>query len=217
MFHSDILARTGRSCSHLKCRGITSVIKELYFPEYRFTYSDGGVIGAPPKKKDTISGMARGRLVDRQVELWIRGGKVNRKKFHPFSRAFIALTERLCLKPVGAQVVVRDESCNIATLVDAVFLDPKGRVVLVELKTGFEGYNETSTGLMHGAFSYMTNCPANQHQVQLAFTQMMFQRTFPEFGTVTALVVRMTSAGAHVRAIGSREKTAVRLAQKSMR
>jgi hypothetical protein len=132
--------------------------------------------------------------------------------FHPFSRAFIALTERLRLTPVATQVVVRDERCNIATLVDAIFLNPKGRVVVVELKTGFEGYNDVSTGRMHAEFAHLTNAPANQHKVQLAFTHAMFERTFPEFGSTDALLIRMTSDGAHVRSLIERDSAAARRA-----
>jgi hypothetical protein len=58
--------------------------------------------------------------------------------------------------------------------VDAVFVNSKGNTVVVELKTGFEGYNETSTGKMRGVFSNLTDCLANQHKVQLALTSAMF-------------------------------------------
>ena len=120
---------------------------------------------------------------------------------HPLARAFVALTHRLRLVPVGAQVVVRDEQCDLATLVDGVFVNERGRVVLVELKCGFEGYNDTSNGRMRHPFRAFTNAPKNQHQIQLAFTRCMFERTFPEFGRVDARIVRMTERGAHVTTI----------------
>ena len=215
MFHKEILSRTGCSSRHLKGRGLTAVIKKNFFPDYVFVSggayippTEGGV-GWKKKKKKGANGMARGRLVDNQVRLWIQGKPRNEKKFHLFSRAFIELTKMLKLTPVGAQVVVREESCNLATLVDAVFVNSKGKTVVVELKTGFEGYNETSTGKMRGVFSYLTDCPANQHKVQLALTSAMFEKTFPELGKVEALVIRMTSKGAHVRGLSDQvSKTA---------
>jgi hypothetical protein len=195
-----------------------------------------GKVGAVTKK-GRGGGMARGRQVDNEVQRWIQGiaqgdaqgtapfkprqgvrasigskGVKGAQPLHPFSRAFIALTERLRLTPVSTQVVVRDERCNIATLVDAVFLNTKGRVVLVELKTGFEGYNDVSTGRMRGEFSHLSNAPANQHKVQLAFTHAMFEMTFPEFGSADALLIRMTSEGAHVRSLLERDSSAARRA-----
>lgn len=158
-------------------------------------------------------------MVDLEVRRWIQKElsedekqpsqpprAVNPKKklpkgMHPFSRGFIALTKRLRLRPIGAQVVVRCERCNIATMVDGVFLNARGRVVLVELKCGFEGYVDRSTGNMRGVFASFSDAPKNQHQIQLAFTRCMFERTFPELGTVDGIVVRMTETGAHVRSV----------------
>jgi hypothetical protein len=111
--------------------------------------------------------------------------------------------QRLELRPLGAQVVVRCEHADLATLVDCVFLNAQNSIVLVELKCGFEGYVDRANADMRGDFKSLTNAPKNQHQIQLAFTSCMFERTFPEFGRVDALVVRMTDTGAHVRSVDS--------------
>jgi hypothetical protein len=162
--------------------------------------------------------MARGRLVDNEVQDWIRRqlppaeiaitakkrskvvpppAKTNSER-HVFSRAFITLMHKLKLRPIGAQVVCRCAICDIATLIDAVFIDKNNCVVLVELKCGFEGYIDEFTGNMQGVFKSLTNAPKNQHQIQVAFSRCMFERTFPELGAIDALVVRMTTSGAHV-------------------
>lgn len=198
--HKEILSRTGCSTRHLRGRGLTNVIRETYYPDYTFEKGGGG--GLPPSKKGGgKGGMARGRLVDDQVRRWIQGKmkKSYLKKCHPFARAFVELIENvLKLSPVGAQVVVRDEESNLATLADGVFVDRQGRTVVLELKTGFENYNDKATGKMKGVYSFLSNCPGNQHRVQLALTVEMFEKTFPELGAVIPLLVRMTSAGAHV-------------------
>jgi hypothetical protein len=221
-FHKAILSSTGRSTRCLRGRGITAVIREKYYPTYEFRRGSGGLVGDTPgqpgaaKKKGKGGGMARGRLVDSEIQRWVEGtmpkGPKALKNLHPFSRAFIALTQRLHLTPVASQVVVRDERCNIATLVDFVFLNAKARTVVIELKCGFEGYNEVSTGRMQGEFSYLTNSPANQHRVQLALTHSMFETTFPELGVADGLLIRMTTKGAHVRSLDKREKLAARKA-----
>jgi hypothetical protein len=217
-FHRGVVSRTGRSTKCLRGRGITAVIKTKFFPDYVFRGAANGLGKTHNKKRGKGAGMARGRQVDTEIQHWMargfakQGDKGRAPPLHPFSRAFIALVTRLRLTPVATQVVCRDESCNIATLVDAVFLNAQGRIVVVELKTGFEGYNDASNGRMRGEFRHLTNAPANQHKVQLAFTQIMFERTFPEFKQVDALLIRITSGGAHVRSLGRRELAAARAA-----
>ena len=215
-FHRGIVSRTGRSTKCLRGRGITGVIKDKYFPKYKYRGpTDGRDRSHAPgaaKKRGKAGGMARGRLVDNEVQRWMEKGLAPSPSLHPFSRGFIALVTRLRLTPVATQVVCRDESCNIATLVDAVFLNAQGRIVVVELKTGFDGYNDSSNGRMREDFKHLSNSPHNQHKVQLAFTQVMFEKTFPEFGVTDALLIRMTGDGAHVRSLGSREAHAARLA-----
>ena len=103
-------------------------------------------------------------------------------------------------------MVVRDEESDVATLADGVFVDKEGSTVVLELKTGFENYNDRSTGNMKGDFSFLTNCPGNQHRVQLALTAEMFEKTFPELGAVKTILVRMTSKGAHVVKLRSNSK-----------
>ena len=213
--YAAIIKRTGNSAGHMSGRGITAVIKSNYYPDYVFTKGPPfeTAVNASGKK-----GRSRGLMVDHQVQKWIKGQGAAPHElrgmfedqgaqpltFHPFARAFIELTQKLELTPIGTQVVVQDERCNVATLVDAVFLNAKGRVVLVELKTGFEGYNDTSNGDMKTDFAYLTNAPANQHQIQLAFTRCMFEETFQELGEVHAVIVRMTDSGAHVQPLDHR-------------
>jgi len=228
-FHKEILSRTGRSTRCLQGRGLTAVMKDKFFPNYSYRHASGGPVvdstGKPgaAKKKGRDGGLARGRQVDTEIQHWVTAGGGARKKsskrtvvpaLHPFSRAFIALTQRLRLTPVATQVVVRDENCNLATLVDVVFLNTDGRIVVVELKTGFEGYNHVSSGQMRAEFAHHTNAPANQHKVQLAFTHAMFEKTFPEFGSADGLLIRMTTEGAHVRSLTERDKLAARRAMR---
>jgi len=225
MQHLDyisIIKKTGSAAGHMRGRGLTDVIKSGYYPNYVFSIAVKGSARDPGIKppfgvQGEKKGRWRGNLVDHQVQAWIKGALKDatpstpeRKaacldaSLHQFSRAFIELTQRLELTPIGTQVVVQNEQCNIATLVDAVFLNTQGHIVLVELKTGFDGYNDASNGDMNADFAFLSNAPANQHQIQLAFTQCMFESTFKEFGEVHAVVIRMTDSGAHVTPLDRR-------------
>ena len=207
---AEILRRTGSSPGCLQCRGLTAVLKDRYYSDYQY---QGGAMALGTEK----TGWSRGRVVDNEVHDWIKNRtnfksksksngikrKLTKKweDMHSFSRAFIELTRRLKLTPVGTQVVVRSKDCDLATLIDAVFLNEHNNIVLVELKCGFNGYIDTASGLMSAPFSRFKDSPKYQHQLQLGFTKQMFHKTFPEFNKVDAMVVRMTESGAYVNKI----------------
>ena len=225
--YAEILRRTGSSPMNLRHRGLTVVLKDRFYFDYKFqgrTTGGGGGESGPGRGRANgkNGGMSRGRVVDHQVKAWIKRAlsrEQKRKnpeatkkhdKLHAFSRAFIELTRRMRLRPIGTQVVVRNDACDLATLVDAVFLDERNKVVLVELKCGFEGYLDKANARMKPPFVDVPNSPRYQHQLQLCFTRHMFRRTFPEFGQVNALIVRMTETGAHVTPIDQRIETKVK-------
>lgn len=220
---AEILKRTGSSPGHLKCRGLTAVLKERYYFDYVYK---GGALAPRADLKCKKTGFVRGSLVDNEVQLWIKkytkskietrphnAVKVTKKNWndmHSFSRAFIELMRRMKLKPVGTQVVVRSKACDLATLIDGVFLNEDNKIVLVELKCGFNGYVDKSNGNMKGPFSCLKNSPKFQHQLQLCFTKLMFHETFPEFKQVDAMIVRMTESGAYVHKIEKKIEDIVR-------
>lgn len=227
--YAEILRRTGCSPGHLRHRGLTDVLKERFYFDYKFNGRTSGG-GGPRQRLKNGGGMARGRVVDHEVQLWIKNAvdpdgekqkKANPMKqkkketLHAFSRAFIELMRRMRMRPIGTQVIVRDASCDLATLVDAVFLNERNKIVLVELKCGFEGYNDTSNALLKKPFLDVPNSPRYQHQLQLSFTRQMFHGTFPELGNVDAMLVRMTHSGAHVTPVDSKiEKVVKKIMQK---
>ena len=101
--------------------------------------------------------------------------------------------------PVEAQVTVGHPSASIATAIDAVVLEPDGRRVLLENKTGKTSYIFDHTGnMMTAPFNKMTDCVHNQHVLQLAFGYWMYKHNNPTHVISALCIVYLTPEGAGV-------------------
>ena len=105
------------------------------------------------------------------------------KDVMPQTRAFWKALDALKLRPVDTQVAVEHQhkGRHYATAVDVVCINKAGEYILVECKSGFTGYYKCCTAKMMSApLQCQTDSLANQHQIQLAATKEMYQRTFPD-------------------------------------
>jgi hypothetical protein len=126
------------------------------------------------------------------------------KWIHPYTLAALRTLRENKLEPLASQVVVADAEQKVATAVDIVCrrmgttLETKRpTLIVVELKCGFDNYNRASCGQMGPPFADMSDTPEHQHQIQLAFTQLFFQKTFARV-KVLALLMRVHSKGVNM-------------------
>ena len=69
----------------------------------------------------------------------------------------------------------------------------------LELKTGFETYYKHSSGKMKSPFQKQSNCPYNQHQLQLAATTAMYRMTTHKDHSLSqSIIMRFHSNGIEV-------------------
>ncbi len=102
-------------------------------------------------------------------------------------------------KPVLTQAPVRHDTLRIGTMVDVVCRDSQGRYKLLELKTGFEQYYDTSSGhKLSGPFEQHSDCPRNQHQLQLAATEHMYKMTHKDQLLAPSVILRFHSSGVEI-------------------
>lgn len=116
------------------------------------------------------------------------------------------------LSPVACQVVVGCTTLGRGTLIDMVCRDALGRFVVVELKSGFSTYYYKWTGnFMATPFESQTDCPFNQHQLQLLIGTELYRRSFwpnepfpvsppdaqSKLGTPVLIRIRVGEDGSH--------------------
>ncbi len=110
------------------------------------------------------------------------------------TRAFWKAMDTLKLRPVATQVPVMHsyKGQRYATAVDVVCMNKQGDHILVECKSGFTGYYTNCTkNMMCAPLDALTDCLANQHQIQLAATKEMYQKTFPDQTLGECLIIHI--------------------------
>ncbi len=111
-----------------------------------------------------------------------------RDKLHKYTRSLFVLLEENNLRPHASQVHVGSKSLNIATAIDLLCIDttrPRSLVV-VEIKTGYNGYLLKSTRKMKSPFDQVDNHPLNQHRLQAAVTELLFRKAYTGVGRFNA-------------------------------
>lgn len=107
-----------------------------------------------------------------------------RRNIHSFTQKIVWFLYRTRLEPWRAQYAVGNNYLKLATAVDLLcrYINPvtqrpigNGDVV-IEIKTGYASYYRSHTRFhLRPPFDTQTDCPKNQHQIQLAVTVWLYQ------------------------------------------
>jgi hypothetical protein len=66
----------------------------------------------------------------------------------------------------------------VGTSIDMICLNPEGRLILLEFKTGYKDYFENADGFMHGCLKSLRNTPQNQATLQLTTSALILQKKY---------------------------------------
>ena len=162
-----------------KCMpGITKTLQKIFFPSYKYRKATNG-----PKleaKKSTVTRTARkakryGSHVDQQVTT-----TVFKSNDLPETRKVKKFMQHRKWVVIQSQFPLADEELGLCTCADVLVYSPETKkYTIVELKTGYETYRFRYCKKMRGVLSALTDCPFNQHMLQLFTTWLLFKRSFP--------------------------------------
>lgn len=118
---------------------------------------------------------------------------------HPFTPRVLHYLWKQQYLPVRAQVAVGSLSAGVATAVDQVWRSASADdtthspgVVLIELKCyGQRLYRESGGRQLRPPFADIANSMYWHHQLQLAMTVFLFEKTFPSIPVQQAFVLRI--------------------------
>jgi hypothetical protein len=117
---------------------------------------------------------------------------------HPLVWKFLFFMDKTGFLPVAAQIGVVDHDTGVGTMCDQVWQHRNsGFLVLVELKKWESVNYEVATGRMQPPYHRALNHHRNQHQLQLAYSLHMLEKTF-RFRMRAAYVVRLHAFGVEV-------------------
>lgn len=128
----------------------------------------------------TCVGQARGRIVHREIEYYIKyGQQAFRKRYrdpHNQTTSIIHELTRLGLRPVSSELGIYHPELCIGTDIDIVCMDsaapdPDNNLVFVEIKTGSSTNVTRFNAQMPAPFEEVTNCRMNQALIQVGFAK----------------------------------------------
>ena len=147
-------------------------------------------------------------IEDRRDEISEADQKEMNKKQSTATTLIWQTLYRLKLLPVDTQIKVGCQSLRLGTAVDLRCIDPDGKYVLVEIKTGFTNYYHKHTKYpLQVIEPSQTDTPCHQFQLQLALTYELYRRTFPSHPISNALVLRVDGFGVELTPMQNWVKT----------
>lgn len=176
-------------------RGVTTVIKQLFAPSYKFNKLQMKHVCEKGLRKRHAK--RRGVLVDDIIGKWVSGYHVKCRIQEP--RMLIKHFELMKWLPVSSQLVVACQEARLATKVDIVLYDsPNDILRIVEVKTGYH-YRRCSTrdGILRHVRPTVNNSPLHQHQLQALIGKWLFLKTYPQWVNkhVESVVVYVSNDG----------------------
>jgi hypothetical protein len=178
-------------CSHPKCsaywdtqnkvivlkpngsyaRGLIATLNSYFYPEFL------------PHRKGKPRGYSNGKqigiLIDSQLSAWV-DKKQYPKKPHEYFTAIVKELEYKQWIPIRTQKAVGCNSLRLGTMVDIECKNQQGQIILLEIKTGFEGYFDNRTDAkMEQPFEKIPTCYHYIHLLQLWFTTWLYKHNSP--------------------------------------
>jgi len=151
-------------------------------------------------------GMDLGSVVHEEIEDYINMKAVDFRKKHPEINAYTAkvlikLREQH-LRPVSAELPIFDEKLRTATAIDMVCLNTKnGHPVLVELKTGYEGYFRLEYGKpLKRPLENFDCMPLNQARLQILFSRLIIKYRY-QIGNICSIVMHVHRTGVDIYSV----------------
>jgi len=134
---------------------------------------------------DGLSAVERGRRVDEDIRAWASTGSMPADA-HAYARRFARACNKWKLEPVGSQGICGIPKARVATQYDVLLKTPRGKLVLVEVKTGSsaDAFRAAPTAVAIPAerrwCGEAASLPQNQLTyacLQLLLTGLLFYRT----------------------------------------
>jgi hypothetical protein len=202
-----------------RCHGVIPTMRRMFYPltpQFHTTPTQAATTlsgavsanlsGSVETKTSALHGRDLGIAVDQQLA-WAVDTMTRRRltvaqflaksatgtPLHSYTVRVLRCIDTLKWQPVACQVSVACAATGVATCVDMVCYNRRrGAYVVLEIKTGYSnGYDKGTRKLVH-PFAAECDSPANQHQLQLLATLILFRRTFPSLAkTCGAALLRV--------------------------
>ena len=153
-------------------------------------------------RRKELKGQARGSKVHEELCAYARGFHIDRSEFkrkfpnpHRYTRKVMVALEKWGFTPYYGEMNIYDEYVGYATAIDMVCTDKKGDVVLVEIKTGYNGCFQQGTRRMDGPLgTFLSNAPVNQALIQVLLMENTVREKY-NIRSVSGVVIHVDDSG----------------------
>lgn len=184
-----IVYKSARYAKGIKLKGITRLLKQHMWPDYVYERPNYRISTGV---SSSLEGKERGKLVHSELERYTNspGVYISQKhnyirsveSLHDYTKKAIFALDKWHLTPLCAEVAIGDIENMWGTMIDSVCLFTRGderKLVLIEWKTGMDGYIEKGNKMMRGPLGrHFSNCPLNQAHAQLLMAKQMLIRYY---------------------------------------
>ncbi len=155
-------------------RGLTNTLAADFMPNFSPSVAISATIPRP-RKHGRSQGRSQGNLADKDMSLWANSGvRPPIGKDPRFDRICDVIKSKRWI-PIAAQFPVGCEDLRLATKIDLIVLDAFSRLILIELKCGFDDYFDVhNQGNMKYPFEHVPMSYRNKAYLQLAMTTYLF-------------------------------------------
>lgn len=205
----------------ITAKGITKIIRGAYYDNYKPVYTTSTFRKNQQKKErernkgksaqqilvdrvrdKRLKGFSLGTTVHEELCDWARmKSKCAWKEKHPTPNTYTIKVIRalymMKLEPLFGEWSIYDEHIPYATSIDMVCASgtEKGRLVLVELKTGYQGYfNKGNEMMTRSPLKMVPNSPLNQAYIQCLMAKATLERHY-NIHRVYGLIIRVHERG----------------------
>jgi hypothetical protein len=166
----------------LFARGLTKSLSAQFSPEFSISL----VLKSLNTIKKKKHGRFRGNLADQQLSTWANEGilpGLNMDSRFDYIRNIIVEKEWI---PVCAQLPVGCKELRLATKIDLLCRDAQGKIIIIELKCGFDDYFEVhNQGNMSYPLQHVPTSFRNKSILQLLLSTYFFFHTEHRFNRYT--------------------------------
>ena len=164
--------------------GLLQPLKRALWPRYQYDGANDRASARFTPRDRTLrrpsDGRKRGSRVHKQIEHLTNYGtralKRKRRGLDEYTKKILIALKIYKWRPVAAEVTLYDPTMKIATKADLLCIDDRGRLVLIENKTGYYASWRRACHEMSGPFSTpISDSPCNQSLMQLMFTKRMIE------------------------------------------
>lgn len=187
---------------YIRLRGLLIVLKEAFFSEVNyweqkklFVKKTGRAQKRTTHSRGPDLGRIRGSRIHRELEEFVKLDMKNFTKLnkcvHPWTKSVLKFVKNNNWLPVASEFKLFDPLLRIGTAVDLVCVTEPGKIVLIEIKTGFEeGFFCGSKSMTGPLCSVMNDSPANQACLQVLLSMLIVMK-YHKVYNVEAWVVRV--------------------------